>query len=154
MLVGVSVDPGFRRIDYDRNRLKEPLKKVGKDVQKIARKNLSSKAVSKPGGFPGMQSGEMRRSIRYKVSRSGYSVYLYPAKTKKMQDFYPAFVIYGHRAPGSETEKEARSHKKRVGKKVAEPRMNPIVSAAIAYEDSFKSVMSEALDDAIKRGDK
>ena len=122
MLVQCAVDPGYRKIDYDPKALKQPLRKSGNAVRKIARKMISRKAVSEAGQFPGKQTGEMAKSIKVKVSKSGYSVAVYPTKTQAMPAYYPAFVVYGHRAPYSETAQEARSHKQRAGKKVAAPR--------------------------------
>lgn len=152
MLVQTSVDPGFRTIDYDPKALKEPLRKAGNDVRKAARKLISRRVVSAPGEFPGRQTGEMQRSMRVKVSRSGYSVAVYPTKTQAMPVYYPAFVVYGHRGPGSETEAEARRHKKRSGVKAAKPRKNFVEAAAKVYASTFQNEMTEALADAIKPG--
>lgn len=49
MLVGVSVDPGFKKIDYDGKALKKPLRKSGNEVRKLARKLISRQAVSEAG---------------------------------------------------------------------------------------------------------
>ena len=73
-----------------------------------------------------------------------------PTKTKAMPVYYPAFVVYGHRAPYSETAQEARSHKQRSGKKVAAPRKNFVPEAAEMYAKTFQSEMTEALGEAIK----
>lgn len=150
MLVQCAVDPGYRKIDYDPKALKQPLRKSGNAVLKIARKMISRKAVSEAGQFPGKQTGEMAKSIKVKVSKSGYSVAVYPTKTQAMPAYYPAFVVYGHRAPYSETAQEARSHKQRAGKKVAAPRKNFVPEAADKYAKTFESEMFDALGDAIK----
>ena len=150
MLVQCAVDPGYRKIDYDPKALKQPLRKSGNAVRKIARKMISHEAVSEAGQFPGKQTGEMAKSIKVKVSKSGYSVSVYPTKTQAMPAYYPAFVVYGHRAPYSETAQEARSHKQRAGKKVAAPRKNFVPEAADKYAKTFESEMFDALGDAIK----
>ena len=150
MLVQCAVDPGYRKIDYDPKALKQPLRKSGNAVRKIARKMISRKAVSEAGQFPGKQTGEMAKSTKVKVSKSGYSVAVYPTKTQAMPAYYPAFVVYGHRAPYSETAQEARSHKQRAGKKVAAPRKNFVPEAADKYAKTFESEMFDALGDAIK----
>ena len=150
MLVQCAVDPGYRKIDYAPKALKQPLRKSGNAVRKIARKMISRKAVSEAGQFPGKQTGEMAKSIKVKVSKSGYSVAVYPTKTQAMPAYYPAFVVYGHRAPYSETAQEARSHKQRAGKKVAAPRKNFVPEAADKYAKTFESEMFDALGDAIK----
>ena len=150
MLVQCAVDPGYRKIDYDPKALKQPLRGSGNAVRKIARKMISREAVSEAGQFPGKQTGEMAESIKVKVSKSGYSVAVYPTKTQAMPAYYPAFVVYGHRAPYSETAQEARSHKQRAGKKVAAPRKNFVPEAADKYAKTFESEMFDALGDAIK----
>lgn len=150
MLVQCAVDPGYRKIDYDPKALKQPLRKSGNAVRKIARKMISREAVSEAGQFPGKQTGEMAKSIKVKVSKSGYSVAVYPTKTQAMPAYYPAFVVYGHRAPYSETAQEARSHKQRAGKKVVAPRKNFVPEAADKYAKTFESEMFDALGDAIK----
>lgn len=150
MLVQCAVDLGFKCVDYDPKALKKPLTNSGKAVQKIARKLISRRAVSEPGQYPGKQTGEMAKSIMVKVSKSGYSVLIYPTKTKDMPTYYPAFVVYGHRGPYSETVQEARAHKQRAGKKVAAPRKHFIFEAAKKYEKTFQSEMYDALGDAIK----
>ena len=150
MLVQCTVDPGFKCVDYDPKALKKPLRKSGNAVRKIARKMISRKAVSEAGQFPGKQTGEMAKSIKVKVSKSGYSVAVYPTKTQAMPVYYPAFVVYGHRAPYSETAQEARSHKQRAGKKVAAPRKNFVPEAADKYAKTFETEMFDALGDAIK----
>lgn len=150
MLVQCAVDPGYRKIDYDPKALKQPLRKSGNAVRKIARKMISREAVSEAGQFPGKQTGEMAKSIKVKVSKSGHSVAVYPTKTQAMPAYYPAFVVYGHRAPYSETAQEARSHKQRAGKKVAAPRKNFVPEAADKYAKTFESEMFDALGDAIK----
>lgn len=150
MYVSVKVDSGFRTIDYDPRKIKTALRKAGQDVRKEARKLIAKKAVSDAGCFPGKDSGEMQRSIRAKVSKSGYSVAVYPTKTPNMPVYYPAFVVYGHRGPGSETSQERRRHKQRIGEKVAKPRANFIYAAADRKASDFQAAMEKALDDAIK----
>lgn len=140
---------GLKRDDYDRKAIRKAMRKVGSDVRKTARRMVARKAVSSPGEAPGRQSGVLRESIKYKVSRSGYLVSVYPDKTEKMDVFYPAFVVYGHRGPGSETAKEARSHKKRVGTKVAEPRANYVVVAASKHRGTFEREMADVLSRSI-----
>lgn len=69
-----------------------------------------------------------------------------------MPVYYPAFVVYGHRGPNSETEAQARRHKKRPGEKVAAPRRNFIEDAAKQAAPDFKRSMADALANAIKPG--
>ena len=85
-----------------------------------------------------------------KVSKSGYSVAVYPTKTSNMPVYYPAFVVYGHRGPGTETADQARKHKARGGVKVAAPRKNFIPEAAQEKSKALQDQIFDALGDAIK----
>ena len=125
MLVACRVDPGFKAIDYDPKPLKVALRKAGNEVRKLARKKISRRAVSEAGQFPGRQTGNM------------------PV-------YYPAFVVYGHRGPGTETADQARKHKARGGVKVAAPRKNFIPEAAQEKSKALQDQIFDALGDAIK----
>lgn len=149
MLCAVQVAPGFRTFDYDGDALKKPLRKVGNQVRKIARNLIAKEGVSRPYELPGKQTGRMQESIRVRVSKAGYSSWVEPSKTSKMPVYYPAFVVYGHRGPYSETAKQARQHRKRPGIKVALPRDNFIFWAAEMYAPNFRKAMDKALASAI-----
>lgn len=97
MLVSAQVDRGFRNIDYDPRALRKPLRAAGNEVRKIARMLIARRAVSEAGQYPGKQTGRMQRSIRVRLSRSGYAAMVSPSKTSAMPVYYPAFVVYGHR---------------------------------------------------------
>ena len=152
MLVSAQVDRGFRNIDYDPRELRKPLRAAGNEVRKIARTLIARRAVSEVGQYPGKQTGRMQRSIRVRLSRSGYAAMVSPSQTSAMPVYYPAFVVYGHRGPNSETEAQARRHKKRPGEKVAAPRRNFIEDAAKQAAPDFRKSMGNALADAIKPG--
>lgn len=142
--------------DFDKKVLKKNFREVGKEVRAIARKNVSQKAVSKAGEFPGMQTGDLRRAISSRVSRSEFSVAIasYP---KPGKDYYAPFVYYGHRAPGADrvngVKDRRQQHKRRIGEKVAKPRKNYITEAAETYgQTKYQAVMAKVLVDAIKPG--
>lgn len=152
MLVGVHVESGFTRFDFDGKKLRPAIRKVANEVRKEARALISRRAVSQPGGFPGKDSGEMQSSVKVKVGRSGYWATIKPTRTEKMDVYYPAFVVYGHRAPHTETEASRKVHRKKIGVKVALPRKNFITSAAEKNADRFAAEMEKALADAINVG--
>lgn len=109
--IGVHVRMvGHSRIDFDRKKVRKALRANGREVQKEARRLVSRRAVSGAGDDPGMQTGALRRSIKNKVSRSGFLVKVAPQKTSEMGAwFYPAFLYYGVRR-GS---KRTRDHRKK-----------------------------------------
>lgn len=147
-IVRIKLESGFSFNDLDRKKVKSTMRSIGRDLRKEARKRISRKAISAPGESPGMQTGEMRRSVKASVSRSGYSVWVRPTLTNKMPAYYPAFVVFGHRGPGSD---DPRQHgKTRVGQKVAEPRENFIEATAKAYQKQFDEQMENLLSEALK----
>lgn len=142
--------------DIDGKELKKTQRKVGREVQKIARKLVSKRAISKPGDVPGMNTGKLRKAISYRPSRSGFSVGI-SSKSKGFDVYYPAFVYYGHRSPGADKglgiDGKKQHGTRRKGKKVAEPRANWIVEAAMKYGvERYGYEIREALNDAIKPG--
>ena len=155
-----NVVGGFERPlsfpDFDTKVLKKRFRKVGKEVAKEARKSVSRKAVSRAWELPGMITGGLRKTITYRVSRSGFSVGIH-SYGGKLKEYYPAFVYYGHRAPytdrvGGEPDKRQRG-KKRVGRKVAAPRKNWIVTATERYaREKYQAELRSMLEEAIKPG--
>lgn len=96
----VTFNKGFKVFDlfFHRKAMRQAMERVGKDVQLAARALVSRRATSRSGQYPGRQTGVLRRSIRYRVSRPGFMVIIQPEKTQEMgKDFYPAFLRYGSR---------------------------------------------------------
>lgn len=151
---GVELQKPLNYFDFDKSVLKPRMRKVGRDVVKMARKNVSRKAVSKPNEFPGRDTGLLRRAIKAKVSRSGFSVGIMPypdAFQKAKEDYYAPFVYYGHRGPGADSSRE--QHKVRTGTKVAAPRKNFVVDAVERYgRNRYEAEMRALLADAVKPG--
>lgn len=87
---------GFSRIDFDKKKIRKVLRKEGALVRKIARGLIMRRAISKPDDYPGRKSGATLRSIKARVSKSGFLVKIAPVKTAEMgKDFYPAYLFYG-----------------------------------------------------------
>lgn len=128
--VSIKVPDGFKFADFDVQVMKRGLRKEGAEIAKVAKKLVSKRGVSEPGGFPGKQSGVLRKSVKSKVSRSGFTATIKPWLIADMDgEFYPAYVYYGHRAPKSRTAQDNRSRQKTAGLKVAAPRENFILVA-------------------------
>ena len=160
-----TVSSGFQEPlklpDFDKKVLKKGFRKIGQEVRKESRKLVSSRAISRSlsgkSGFPSRRSGLLRKTISYRVSKSGHSVAIGHFNWPKGVEFYPAFVMYGHRAPKSDMKNGVKDKRqkgrKRVGKKVASPRENWIVAAAERYgESKYLATLSALLDDALKPG--
>jgi hypothetical protein len=148
--VSVKIPEGFTFYDFDKKVVKKSLREIGKDVRAEARKRISRKVVSAPSEAPGRQTGTMMKSVKSKVSKSGFSVWVTPTKTEAMgKYYYPAYVVYGHRGP--HTDSISQRSKKRVGRKVAAARENFITTVAEQYERRFALTMEDAFAKAIKK---
>ena len=88
---------GYSRIDFDRRPVRKAMAKLGREVQKGARRRVARRAISGAGQYPGRQTGLLWRSIKYKVSKPGFLVRIAPQKIEGMYAFYPAFLFYGSR---------------------------------------------------------
>lgn len=90
---------GFdREIDFDKIPVRRAMRRAGQIVARNARQRVSQRGPSKAGEYPGRQSGLLRRSIQYTVSRSGFLAHIAPRKIAGMKTFYPAYLYYGVRA--------------------------------------------------------
>ena len=146
----------LRFVDFDTKLVKRGFRAMGREIAKDAKKSVSRKAVSRAGELPGRDSGELRKTIKSRTSRSGFSVAV-NSYGGTLEPYYPAFVYYGHRSPGSDMkngkEDRAQQHKKRVGVKVAAPRENWIVSAAERFAYTrYQAELRKTLNSAIKPG--
>lgn len=161
LVMSIHFQKPFTYADFDPKVLKRNYRKIGQKVVKLSRKNVSVRRISKTEEYPGLSTGLLKRSINYRVSKSGFSVGVADYMTAGLKSkgaFYPAFVYWGHRAPGADRntlrnpDKE-QQHKKRIGAKVAGPRKNWIVEAANQYgNEQYLNDMAETLDEALKPG--
>lgn len=89
---------GHLQADFSPARMKRTMKFVGQDLRKNARRLVARRAVSAPGGFPGKVTGDLQKSVKARISRSGWSVKVASYRTDAMKAknaFYPAYLIHG-----------------------------------------------------------
>jgi hypothetical protein len=102
-LAGVGLDVGLeyhKVIDYDRKAMRKALREGAAIIRKEGRRLVSRRAISNPGEFPGMQSGELRRAIGI-VSRGSKGGWVKVGiRSIKGSVFYPAFLYYGSTKTG------------------------------------------------------
>lgn len=91
----VSLEGNLERIDFRKVHVRKAMGRIGRVVQFRARRLVARRAISDPGDYPGIESGDLVRSIGYKVSKPGFLVIVRPEKTAGMKEFYPAFLWYG-----------------------------------------------------------
>lgn len=132
----------FTFFDFDRKRLKPHWRDIGKLLRKRMKRDLSVKGRSEPGQAPGKQTGTLSKSLKYRVTKTGFSVFIRSEKKKGMDKFYTPFVIYGHVGPNSQ-----------MGEKVAKPRLNVFAEEVERYgEREFPDKALKMLEDALKEG--
>jgi len=88
----------YGKLDFDKKQIRAAMRMAGKEVQTTAKRLVSRKQTSKRDQYPGKKRGILQRSIKPKVSRSGFLVVIKPFKIAAMgKDFYPAYLWYGVR---------------------------------------------------------
>ena len=83
----------FHRDSFNKKKVRAAFRKAGRLVQDRARLNLSLSGAG--SNYPRKITGELRDSIKFRVSRSGFMVKVMPEKTAGMEEYYPAFLHYG-----------------------------------------------------------
>lgn len=132
----VSLESHLDSIDFRKFHVRKAMGQIGRMVQFRARRLVARRAISDPDGYPGIDSGQLLRSIGYAVSRSGFLVIVQPKKTAGMREFYPAFLYYGA---------EGRSR----GGDLA-PRKNYMIDAMNIKRDYIQRELFQALSRSIK----
>ena len=148
--VKATLPDGLSYPDFDKRVLKKHLRPEAKKLAARTKSLVSKRGVSPAGAYPGLDSGALKNAVGYKVSRSGFSFWIYEqskkfTKTlarvnrrrakkgralKKSSVFYPAIVVFGHgRAAG---------------------RKNWVVGAANDYLREWMAVSQRILLDAVK----
>ncbi|VWC26298.1 hypothetical protein BPS26883_06147 [Burkholderia pseudomultivorans] len=132
---------GFdRSIDFDKREVRKGMRKAGRIVERRAKALVAIRSRSVPGQYPGRKTGRLQRSIKTKVSRSGFMVKVMPKKIAGMRDFYPAFLYYGTRSKSG----GRRDHRSRSTSKLRiEPRGNYMSDAK---DDGAREVRALLVD--------
>jgi hypothetical protein len=137
---------GHERIDFDRKKVRKALRAGGRDVQKEARRLVARRALSGADDAPGRRTGALWRSIKNKVSRSGFLVKVAPQKTSEMgNDFHPAFLYYGVRNGSKRTKDHRKKGDTGTGWRI-EKRANYMAEAL----DHKRAGATKALESALK----
>jgi len=131
---------GHKTIDYDRDKMRNALKRGGLSIRAAARRLVSRRAISSPGEFPGMVSGTLKRAIAVTGYGSGGGWIRVGVKTIRGKKFYPIFLLRGT--------VERRTKKLRYSGRV-EPRDDYIGAAAKAKRSAVRSMVQSELKNAL-----
>lgn len=132
----------FDKLDFDKREIRKSMVKVGRLIQKTARKKVAG-GPSAAGDYPGKGSGRLQRSIKSRVSRSGFMVKVAPDKVDGMTGFYPAYLWYGVRRGV----RRGKGHRARqaVGSWRVAPRANYMVDALAERQSDVKTLLGDGL---------
>ena len=147
----------FMRDAFDKREVRKAMRKAGAAVQRKARSLITKSGT---GDYPQQQKGLLRKSIRGKVSRSGFMVKIEPGKVAGMKDYYPAYLHYGVKQ-GARIGKLA-SGRRAKGQRAAEqaarsaggwrikPRGNYMADALEAERSAVVSILSSGFKSALR----
>lgn len=125
----------LRRTDVDVKAFRPKLRLIGRTMVKQARHKVSKVGVSKPGEYPGRQTGKLRKAIKYRLFKSGFGLVLMQGMPDGADEFYPSFLRYG-------------AKRKRGG--VLKARKNYIEDTGTTNRDYAFQVVREAIDESLK----
>ncbi|MEK6788504.1 MAG: hypothetical protein AABY68_06095 [Pseudomonadota bacterium] len=136
MFVDVRLSGNYERIDFKRGPIKRAMGRIGLRVRVTAGRLVARRAISDPDSYPGKDTGQLQRALRFKVSKSGFAVVVRADKTAGMDVFYPAFLNYG------------AMDRKRGGD--LKPRRNYVVDALDDSREMIQRELFQALKDGLK----
>lgn len=136
---------GFdRSVDFDKREIRKAMRRAGSLVTKASRKKVSRKSESKAGEYPGKRLGNLAKSIRAKVSRSGFMVRIEPKAGSSIPSSAPyfAYLFYGVKR-GAVRRKDHRAQSS--GPYRVEPRANYMTDALDEEAPAVRNLLSAAL---------
>ncbi len=139
----------YGKLDFDKKQIRAAMRMSGKEVQGVAKRLVSQKRTSKRDQYPGKRTGTLQRSIKYKVSSSGFMTVIKPYKTAQMKDFYPAYLHYGVRRGAKRTKSHKAGASGGSGWRIA-PRKNYMQDALYQKQGRVKAIITRYFQKAIK----
>lgn len=125
----------LRRTDIDVKAFRPKLRLIGRTLVKQARHKVSKVGTSKPGEYPGRQTGKLRKAIKYRLFKSGFGLVLMQGMPDGAQEFYPSFLRSG-------------AKRKRGG--LLQARKNYIEDTGTTNKEFAFQVVREAIDESLK----
>lgn len=157
----IDIPRWISRVDFDRRPVNKVIAKEAREIRKIARRLIARRAISKPGEFPGRDTGALQRSIKVILNRKYSFAVIRPETTPEMGSFHPYMLLRGtkkhlrHLAAG---EGRGRSNRRRRGDRVTallersastefiiEPRQNYMEEALNARRYAARDAIAAAV---------
>lgn len=161
--VHVGLPIGHTRYDFDQRAVRKVIMKEAREIRKLARRLISRKAISKPGDYPGRNTGDLRRSISVIGLKKSMGALILPKQTPlmKARGFFPEMLSKGTKRRIQKLEANkgvGRSNRRRRGQRVAdsaaragsgdymiEPRANYMETALNARRTAARDAISQVL---------
>lgn len=120
-------------MDLDRKTMKKGLRRAARLVQQQSKRLISPKRRSKPGEYPGRDTGLMRRNVKVVMAKRKNRLWSrVEVSTLPDSFFYPAVLAYGK-----------RNH-------TLLPRKNFIGDAQDLTKDQTEPIIEQAITDSLK----
>ncbi|WP_051378327.1 hypothetical protein [Derxia gummosa] len=145
---------GLEKLDFKRGPLRKAIRREARAVAKAARQLVARTAVSRPGEYPGKDTGALQKSITAKPSKSGMSAAIFPDRnllgiSPSDDGYYPAILYYGVRVGAHRRRDHQKQHDNGADWRIA-PRSNYVLDAAIAREMQIRDAITEAMAEGLK----
>ena len=141
---------GYTKIDFDRKPVRRALMLEAREVRKLARANVSRRAVSGSGEYPGLDTGDLRRSITAFSKGRGFLAIIQTKRTERMKKrkFFPSILIHGRKRAQKAPKKTSISGKnKQIGQ--LEARKDPILDAFEIRRERIIAAVTTALQESL-----
>lgn len=121
----------FSREVFHKPSIRKAMRRAAAVVSRDAKRRVSPRGTSHPGAYPGRETGRLRKSIRIRISKSGFLAKVEPSKRPDMDEYYPAYLFHGT-------------------KRGIQPRGNYMADALQANQSEVQRIISAGVKDAIK----
>lgn len=144
----ISETDNFVRYDFDRRIVKKAMRSASKIVRERAKRLVN--VTGKRNNYPNKITGTLYKSIRSKVSRSGFMAKVRHERTPKMKAFYPAYLHYGvkNKPPGT----SIRARRNLATSWRIKPRNNYIVDALRSTRRQVSRILIDGFKEALWNG--
>ena len=148
----ISETDNFVKYDFDRKIVRKTMRRAAALVRSRSKQLLNAKR--KRGNYPRKRTGTLVKSIRTKLSKSGFMARIAPEKIDGMEEFYPAFLYYGVKDnPLKGTERaRARRRGQLSGPWRVKPRDNYMVDALQSRSQKVKEILIKGFEEALWKG--
>ena len=148
----INETDNFTQYDFDRKYIRKSMRKASKIVRDRAKQLVN--VTGKRNNYPQKRTGTLSKSIRTKLSKSGFLSRTAPQKTEAMKEFYPAFLHYGVKNNPLKGAERARARRRGTltGPWRIKPRNNYMVDALRSTSRRVGEILIKGFKEALWKG--